>query len=48
MGRSDAHARRDELLEFFREAHEAGGGANEEPDDPGRHDRDSLEIPVGT
>ena len=48
MGRSDAHARRDELLEFFREAQEAGGGATEEPDDPGRHDRDSMEIPVGT
>jgi NTE family protein len=48
MGRSDAHARRDELLEFFREAQEQGGGALDDTDDTSRFDRDSLEIPVGT
>jgi NTE family protein len=34
MGRSDAQARRDDLLEFFREVQRGDGGALEEPDDP--------------
>jgi hypothetical protein len=34
MGRSDAQARRDDLLEFFREVQSGDGGVTEEPDDP--------------
>jgi NTE family protein len=33
MGRSDAQARRDDLLEFFREVQSGDGGVTEEPDD---------------
>jgi NTE family protein len=43
MGRADARARREDLLEFFRDARDHGGGASEEsPDDTGRFDRESL------
>ncbi len=43
MGRADAQARRDDLLEFFRGGRDHGGGATEEsPDDTGRFDRESL------
>ena len=43
MGRADAQARRDELLEFFRDGQDQGGGATEDtPDETGRYDRDSL------
>jgi NTE family protein len=44
MGRADAQARRDDLLEFFRSGRDQGGGATEEPvgEDTGRYDRESL------
>lgn len=48
MGRADAQARRDELVEFFRDVREGGGGAAEDIEESGPFDRDSLEIPVGT
>jgi NTE family protein len=41
MGRADAHARRDKLLEFFEEHEESGGG--EELDE-----RASTTLPIGT
>jgi hypothetical protein len=45
MGRADAQARRDELVEFFRDAVDQGGGAGEEaPEETGRFDRDSLTL----
>ncbi|HEY6461850.1 MAG TPA: patatin-like phospholipase family protein [Polyangiaceae bacterium] len=45
MGRSDAQARRDELVHFFRDALDQGGGADEDvPDETGRFDRDSLHL----
>jgi NTE family protein len=45
MGRADAQARRDELLEFFRDERDEEGGASEEPpDETGRFERDSLTI----
>jgi NTE family protein len=45
MGRSDAQARRDELVHFFRDALDHGGGAEEDaPDETGRFDRDSLHL----
>lgn len=45
MGRADAQARRDELLEFFRDEHAGEGGATEDPiDETGRFDRDSLTL----
>ena len=45
MGRADAQARRDELVAFFRDAMDPGGGAEEEPpDETGRFDRDSLTL----
>jgi NTE family protein len=46
MGRSDAQARRDDLLAFFRDVQGQGGGATEEPSDDstGRYDRDSLTL----
>jgi NTE family protein len=45
MGRADAQARRDELVAFFRDAMDRGGGAEEEPpDETGRFDRDSLTL----
>jgi len=47
MGRSDAQARRDELVQFFRGGLDDGGGDRTElPDETGRFDRDSL--PLGT
>ncbi len=43
MGRADAQARRDDLLEFFRDDRDQGGGATEDPpEDTGRYDRESL------
>jgi NTE family protein len=43
MGRADAQARKDELLEFFRDAEEQHGGGTEEPPESLDHrDRDSL------
>jgi NTE family protein len=43
MGRADAAARRDELIQFFRDAVDQGGGAQEEgPEETGRFERDSL------
>jgi NTE family protein len=45
MGRADAQARRDELLEFFRDVEDGHGGATEDPlEETGRFDRDSLTI----
>lgn len=45
MGRADAQARRDELVQFFRDAVDQGGGAGEEaPEETGRFDRDSLTL----
>ena len=45
MGRADAQARRDELVAFFRDAMDRGGGVEEEqPDETGRFDRDSLTL----
>jgi NTE family protein len=46
MGRADAHARRDEILAFFGDAADDGGGAGE-GDDPG-YDKPSLTLPIGT
>ena len=43
MGRADAQARRDELLEFFREDPQAAGGDPEGTDEPPTHgDRESI------
>jgi len=43
MGRADAQARRDDLLEFFRESDpRRDSGSPDEPDDTGAHDRESL------
>jgi NTE family protein len=45
MGRADAQARRDELVAFFRDAMDEGGGAEEDSlDETGRFDRDSLTL----
>jgi NTE family protein len=46
MGRADAQARRDELIAFFRDESEEGGGrVDDTPDESaGRHDPDSLTI----
>lgn len=44
MGRADAHARRDEILEFFHEVEAQPGGAD--PEDSGMWDRSLL--PFGT
>ena len=45
MGRADAQARRDELLAFFRDDSEEGGGrGDDEPEDTGRVEPDSLTI----
>jgi NTE family protein len=48
MGRADAQARRDELLEFFRDDQRQSGGGLDEPllEETGRWDRDL--IPIGT
>lgn len=47
MGRADAHARRDELLAFFGDASDDGGG-DELGDDSGIWDKPSLSLPIGT
>jgi NTE family protein len=45
MGRADAQARRDELVQFFREAADQGGGAIDDGgDETGRFDRDSVTL----
>jgi NTE family protein len=44
MGRADAAARRDELVEFFRELRDAEGGTPDEPEDTGTFDRDVLPL----
>ena len=45
MGRADAQARRDELLAFFRDAIDPGGGEDEDlSDETGRFDRDSVHL----
>ncbi len=45
MGRADAQARREDLLEFFRDVQSDDGGANEESlDESGRFDRDSVTL----
>jgi NTE family protein len=45
MGRADAQARREELLEFFRDEHAGEGGAADDPiDETGRFERDSLTL----
>jgi NTE family protein len=47
MGRADAHARRDEILRFFGDAADDGGGAFD--DDSGVWDKPaSLTLPIGT
>lgn len=51
MGRADAHARRDEILAFFGEVSDDGGGVPLEDADSGvwsGGDRPSLTIPIGT
>jgi NTE family protein len=48
MGRADAQARRDELLEFFGRAADDGGGPHASEGDSGLWDRRSLSIPIGT
>jgi NTE family protein len=47
MGRADAHAHRDEILAFFGDAADDGGGAVES-DDSGVWDKPSLTLPIGT
>lgn len=47
MGRADAHAHRDEILAFFGDAHDDGGGAMES-EDSGIWDKPSLTLPIGT
>ncbi|MBX3197141.1 MAG: patatin-like phospholipase family protein [Labilithrix sp.] len=47
MGRADAHARRDEILAFFGDADDDGGGAMES-EDSGIWDKPSLTLPIGT
>lgn len=47
MGRADAQARRDELLEFFGDRGE-DGAAGDSSDGSGTHDRASVGIPFGT
>ena len=44
MGRADAQARRDELVEFFREVRDEEGGTPEEPEETGRFDRELLPL----
>ncbi len=48
MGRADAQARRDELLEFFGDREEDGGAADDTTEGSGSHDRQSVGIPFGT
>jgi NTE family protein len=42
MGRADAQARRDEMVEFFRQVRDDNGGTPDEPDETGRFDRELL------
>jgi NTE family protein len=42
MGRADAQARRDELVEFFRDVRNGDGGTTEDPDETGRFERERL------
>ena len=44
MGRADAQARRDELVEFFREVRDEQEGTPDEPDETGRFDRELLPL----
>jgi len=45
MGRADAQARRDELMEFFRDERPQGGGEAPDPlDETGPFDRSSLHF----
>jgi NTE family protein len=48
MGRADAHAHRDEILAFFGEAGDDGGGTVESDESGSGHWRPSLTIPFGT
>jgi NTE family protein len=49
MGRADAHARRDEILAFFGDAADDGGGhAAHDSTDSGVWDKPSLTLPIGT
>ena len=48
MGRADAEARRDELLDFFGRASDDGGGVQSADGDSGIWDRRSMNIPFGT
>jgi len=47
MGRADAHAHRDEILAFFGDADDDGGGLLES-EDSGVWDKPSLTLPIGT
>ncbi|MCA9587570.1 MAG: patatin-like phospholipase family protein [Myxococcales bacterium] len=47
LGRADAHARRHEILSFFGDAADEGGG-DQDGDDSGIWDRQSLTLPIGT
>jgi NTE family protein len=42
MGRADAQARRDDLLEFFRDVRDRGDGGSDEIEDTGTFARDSI------
>jgi NTE family protein len=44
MGRADAQARRDELVEFFRELRDDRGGTPEDPEETGRFERELLPL----
>ncbi len=48
MGRADAHARRDEILSFFGDVADDGGGAFDADADSGVWDKPSLTLPIGT
>jgi NTE family protein len=48
MGRADAHARRDEILAFFGDVSDDGGGAFDADADSGVWDKPSLTLPIGT
>lgn len=48
MGRADAAARRDEILAFFGEAAEDGGGPSDGDESSGVWDKPSLTLPLGT
>lgn len=48
MGRADAHAHRDEILAFFGDAADDGGGTTLETEDSGIWDKPSFTLPIGT